>query len=102
MINDRNSFKNNFINIYLALIIKTFLNHNVILINEKFLNFCIIIFIKNFLNIDIIKLSLKQKMYILAINTSTLIMKKNSKLFEMIFQKYFNIIYNYYLKNKRI
>ena len=48
-------------------------------------------------------------MYIFAINTSTLIIKKismfsknNSKLFEIIFQKYFNIIYNHYSKNERI
>ena len=48
-------------------------------------------------------------MHILIINISILIIKQNSifsknnlNFFKLIFQKYFNVIYNYYLKNKRI
>ena len=41
-------------------------------------------------------------MYTFAINISTLIIKKNSKFLKMIFQKYFNIIYDYHLRNERI
>ena len=81
---------------------KTFLNYNVTLINEKPLNFCIIIFIKKFLNMNIAKSFLKQEIYIFAINISTLIMKKNIKFLEMIFQKYFNVICDHHSKNERI
>ena len=102
MINDRDLFKNNFIDTYLTSIMKTSLNHNVILINEKSLNLCIIIFTKNSLSIDIAKPFLKQKVHTFIINTSTLIMKKNSKLSKMAFQKYFNVIYDHHSKNERI
>ena len=41
-------------------------------------------------------------MHIFIINISTLIIKKNLKLFEMIFQKYFNVIYDHHLRDIRI
>ena len=111
MTDDRGSFKNNFIDaLYLISIIKTFLKLNITLITEKSLNSYITIFTKNFLNflnVEIVKTFLKRKIYTFIINTLTLIFKKilskkNSKLSEMTFQKYFNVIYNHYSKNGRI